>query len=198
MDGDEDFSEEIYWRMGTFYYYRQVDKINNNIGHKKWTLDHTTSSTVGPGSTTQLSTSAITQRITQIIWKYISGEWIEESEPWTKSAEPASLSIPTRQAYNKAPLTTPPQSQPAPTLPSLNVPPLPYLVKDTNPPMSANPKKYNPIIDIAELLGNHNKNVSSIRYVVNSSLSQYGNNLIQNMNSMQLLDQNRIYEKQEK
>lgn len=64
--------------------------------------------------------------------------------------------------------------------------------------MSANPKKYNPIIDIAELLGNHNKNVSSIRYVVNSSLSQYGNNLIQNMNSMQLLDQNRIYEKQEK
>lgn len=34
MEGDEDFSEEIYWRMGTFYYYRQVDKINNNIGHK--------------------------------------------------------------------------------------------------------------------------------------------------------------------
>lgn len=34
--------------------------------------------------------------------------------------------------------------------------------------------------------------------VVNSSLSQYGNNLVNNMTSMQLLDQNRIYEKQEK
>lgn len=33
---------------------------------------------------------------------------------------------------------------------------------------------------------------------VNSSLSQYGNNLVNNMTSMQLLDQNRIYEKQEK
>ena len=33
---------------------------------------------------------------------------------------------------------------------------------------------------------------------VNSSLSQYGNNLMNNFNHMQLLDQNRVYEKQER
>lgn len=35
-------------------------------------------------------------------------------------------------------------------------------------------------------------------YLVNSSLSQYGTNLVKNLTSMQLLDQNRVFEKQEK
>jgi hypothetical protein len=34
--------------------------------------------------------------------------------------------------------------------------------------------------------------------VVNSSLSQYGNTLVKEFTNMQMLDQNRVYQKQEK
>lgn len=50
-----------------------------------------------------------------------------------------------------------------------------------------------------ELLKNRN-NVHTLLNIVNSSLSSYGNNLMNadNFTKMQMYDQNRVFEKQEK